>query len=87
MYARIATAILLFTIIGSAAQAAGGKTTHPAKSQAKMGTDAEQEACTPDATKFCDDKIPDTLAVLGCLQEHRKRLSKACQHVLEANGQ
>jgi hypothetical protein len=52
-----------------------------------QGTEEEQNACYHDAAKFCSDAIPDTFKVLGCLKEHRKRLTKACQQVLTDNGQ
>ena len=50
-------------------------------------TPEEQAACSPDATKFCKDEIPDTFRVLACLQEHRDKLHKACQQILKNNGQ
>jgi hypothetical protein len=31
--------------------------------------------------------MPDSLRVLGCLQQHRTKLRKACLQVLEAHGQ
>lgn len=51
------------------------------------GTAEEQAACSPDAVKFCRDDIPDTFAVLACLQEHREKLKKACLEVLKSHGQ
>lgn len=51
------------------------------------GTPQEQAACSPDATRFCSDAIPDTFRVLACLQEHRHRLRKACRQVLENHGE
>jgi hypothetical protein len=85
MYARICTALLLISVTAVAASAATKNT--GVRKTAATGTTEEQAACTPDATKFCNDKIPDTFAVLACLQSHRQRLTKACRHVLEANGQ
>lgn len=52
-----------------------------------QGTPEEQAACAPDSSKFCKDDIPDTFKVLACLQEHREKLRKACQKVLEDHGQ
>ena len=52
-----------------------------------QGTPEEEKACRHDATKFCSDAIPDSFRVLACLQEHRKRLRKACLQVLESHGQ
>ena len=51
------------------------------------GTPEEQAACSPDATKFCSDAIPDTFRVLACLQDHREKLRKVCQKVLTDHGQ
>ncbi len=82
---RFVVTLSLLLMTGAAALAADGKIRHSVKTS--MGTSDEQAACTGDATRFCNDKIPDTFAVLGCLQSHRKRISKACRHVLEANGQ
>jgi hypothetical protein len=52
-----------------------------------QGTPEEQAACSPDATKFCSDAIPDTFRVLPCLQQNRARLHKVCLQVLELHGQ
>ena len=52
-----------------------------------QGTPEEQAACSPDATKFCSDAIPDTFRVLACLQQNRTRLRKVCLQVLEVHGQ
>jgi hypothetical protein len=68
------------------------KVVEPQKSDKKAkndmgGSEEEQNACYKDASKYCSDAIPDTFKVLGCLKEHRKRLSKGCQQVLTDNGQ
>jgi hypothetical protein len=52
-----------------------------------QGTPEEQAACSPDATKFCSDVIPDTFRVLACLQQNRTRIRKVCLAVLELLGQ
>jgi len=51
------------------------------------GTPQEQVACSPDATRFCSDDIPDNFKVLGCLKDHRAKLRKACRKVLEDHGE
>lgn len=51
------------------------------------GTQDEQAACKPDATKFCLDDMPDTFRVLACLQQNRQKLRKVCLQVLESHGQ
>jgi hypothetical protein len=50
------------------------------------GTDEEQDACQPDAVRFCKAAIPDTFKVLTCLQTNRTRISKACREVLKSHG-
>ncbi len=60
----------------------------PSNGRNKMGGTADdQNACFKDANRYCADAIPDQFKVLACLQEHRRRLSKACAKVLEENGQ
>ena len=51
-----------------------------------QGTPEEEAACAPDSTKFCKRFEPDALQVLGCLQQNRARLTKACQSVLRNRG-
>jgi hypothetical protein len=80
MHRLTCTALAILLLSGSAAfaQSSGrGKAS---------GTPDEQNACFRDANRFCADAIPDQMRVLACLQEHRKRLSKACAKVLEDNG-
>ena len=50
------------------------------------GTPQEQAACAPDSTRFCKRFEPDSLQVLGCLQQNRERISKSCQQVLRTRG-
>ena len=51
------------------------------------GTPEEEAACKPDVTKYCQDAVPDTFRVLGCLKQQRRRISKPCLAVLESHGQ
>ncbi|MGE3990017.1 cysteine rich repeat-containing protein [Pseudorhodoplanes sp.] len=51
-----------------------------------QGTPQEEAACAPDSAKFCKRFEPDPLQVLGCLQQNRTRISKACQTVLRNRG-
>ncbi len=51
-----------------------------------QGTPQEQAACAPDSTRYCKRFEPDPLAVLGCLQQNRERISKPCQRVLANRG-
>jgi len=46
------------------------------------------DACARDVSRFCRAVMNDgDSAVLACLQQHRARLSKACDKVLTENGQ
>ena len=51
-----------------------------------QGTPQEEAACAPDSAKFCKRFEPDQFQVLGCLQQNRERISKACQTVLRNRG-
>jgi Cysteine rich repeat len=58
------------------------------KVKASKGTKDQQNACFRDANRYCSDDIPEgDMKVLACLKDHRSKLSKACQKVLEENGQ
>jgi hypothetical protein len=46
------------------------------------------DACVRDVTRFCRSHMnDDDQTVLACLQQHRARLSKACDKLLTENGQ
>jgi hypothetical protein len=46
------------------------------------------DACARDVTRFCRAVMNDgEMVVLGCLKQHRARLSRACEKVLTDNGQ
>jgi hypothetical protein len=46
------------------------------------------DACARDVSRLCRAVINDgDSAVLACLQQHRARLSRACEKVLTENGQ
>jgi len=54
------------------------------EASAQQGNDA----CARDVTRFCRVVMNDgDMAILGCLKQHRARLSKACEKVLTDNGQ
>jgi hypothetical protein len=86
MYLKICSALVALQIFNGAAFAVDEKR-GPPQGGLFQGTPEEQAACAPDSTKFCRDAIPDTLRVLACLQEHRQRLRRVCQKVLEDHGQ
>ncbi len=46
------------------------------------GTKDEQEACTPDVHKFCEDAIPDEGRIVACLKANLKLLSPQCRKVI-----
>jgi hypothetical protein len=46
------------------------------------------DACARDVARHCRAVINDgDDAVLGCLKQHRARLSRACDKILTENGQ
>jgi len=46
------------------------------------------DACARDVSRYCRPVMNDgDMAILGCLKQHRARLSKACEKVLTDNGQ
>ena len=46
------------------------------------------DACARDVSRFCRAQMNDgDSVVLGCLKQHRARLSRACDKVLTENGQ
>jgi hypothetical protein len=46
-----------------------------------------QDACGRDVSRFCRAHLNDgDQVVLACLQQHRPKLTKACQATLAANG-
>jgi hypothetical protein len=88
MYLKICAVILLLQVFAGSALAVDDKRQPASKSGGVLqGTAEEQAACAPDSNKFCRDAIPDTLRVLACLQENRRKLRKACLKVLEDHGQ
>lgn len=52
-----------------------------------QGTPEDRAACEPDVQRYCRAQVPDQLRVLGCLQDNRKQISRACQAVLVRYGQ
>ena len=46
------------------------------------------DACARDVSRLCRSVINQgDSVVLGCLKQHRARLSRACERVLTENGQ
>jgi hypothetical protein len=46
------------------------------------GTESDQEACTPDVFRLCQDFIPDETRIVACLENHKTALSPACSKVM-----
>jgi hypothetical protein len=44
-----------------------------------QGTDAERQACTPDAMRLCGDAIPDVGRVTACMKAKSSQLSPECR--------
>jgi len=63
----------------------------PVKNPLGSGDEKERAACAPDVVKYCkhelDVNAEDTLAILGCLQTNRPKISAACRTVLANHGQ
>jgi hypothetical protein len=79
-------AILIGSATGAMAQAQPKPLPNPFDALFQ-GTPEEQAACAPDSTRFCKALEPNQLAVLGCLQRNRTKLSGPCRRVLESHGQ
>jgi Cysteine rich repeat len=59
-----------------------------AQTAPQRGTADEQKACQSDARRHCRAVLEQgDMAVLGCLQQHRKKLTRGCQAVLTRHGQ
>ena len=59
-----------------------------AQQQQRSGTPEEQAACSRDVQRFCRPVIDQgDFTILACLQEHRPKLTAACNQVLKNHGQ
>ena len=74
MFRTALTASLALAVFASAARA-------------ESGTPQERRACHHDVVRLCKGVPPEEFPVLGCLKDHRARLSPACRYVLESHGQ
>jgi hypothetical protein len=43
---------------------------------------ADEEACTPDVFRLCQDFIPNEAPIVACLEAKRSQLSPACAQVM-----
>ena len=56
--------------------------------QQRSGTAEEQAACSRDVQRYCRPVIDQgDFTILACLQQHRPKLTKACDMVLKNHGQ
>jgi hypothetical protein len=85
--AAIGVALVAAGLVSSSAAAQSQRGFFDFFSDLLKGTPEEEAACKPDVTKYCQDAVPDTFRVLGCLKQQRRRLSKPCLAVLESHGQ
>jgi hypothetical protein len=54
----------------------------------RSGTPQEQAACSRDVQRFCRPVIDQgDFTILACLQQHRPKLTAACNRVLKEHGQ
>jgi hypothetical protein len=70
------SACVLAMLVGVVAYSASG-----AKAQ---GSDAERQACTPDAMRLCGDAIPDVAKVTACMKAKYSQLSEPCRVAMGA---
>jgi len=66
--------------------ALAGLSAAPTLAQGHMGTPQEQKACSRDASRFCRKDLGNDMAVQGCLQTNRAKLSKSCNKVFQSHG-
>jgi hypothetical protein len=77
MYKSFLALVLLSASISTAAVA-----------QQRSGTAEEQAACSRDVQRYCRPVIDQgDFTILACLQQHRPKLTKACDMVLKNHGQ
>ena len=59
-----------------------------AMAQQRSGTAEEQAACSRDVQRYCRPVIDQgDFTILACLQQHRPKLTAACNQVLKNHGQ
>lgn len=53
----------------------------------QSGTPSEQKACNSNVRRFCAKVVTGgDMAILGCLQQNRAKLTPACRQVLVDHG-
>jgi hypothetical protein len=77
---------LVVTVLSLSASTAAIAEQTPQKE--RSGTPEEQKACGRDVQRHCRSVMnEDDLRVLACLQQHRPKLTAACNQVLVNHGQ
>jgi hypothetical protein len=76
----------LFFLATIALTAVSGLSNAPAFAQGHMGSPQEQQACSRDASRFCRKDLGNDMAVQGCLQANRAKLSRSCSKVFQSHG-
>jgi hypothetical protein len=51
-----------------------------------QGTDAERQACTPDAMRLCGNVVPDIARTTACMKANFARLSPECRLAIRAGS-
>ncbi|MGP0089280.1 MAG: cysteine rich repeat-containing protein [Xanthobacteraceae bacterium] len=49
--------------------------------QSYRGSEAEQQACTDDVFRLCNEFVPDEQRIIACLGQNRRNRSAACRAV------
>jgi cysteine rich repeat protein len=75
---RLGTPILLTLALCLSAAAQG----QDSNKLPYRGSKDDQEACTPDVFRLCQQHVPDERRILACLKQNMKNLSPACRKVL-----
>jgi len=75
MHMRVARLVCWLVLL------AGAQVFHLAGAGAQ-GSDADQQACTPDAIRLCSDFIPDVAKVTACMKAKSAQLSDPCRIVM-----
>src|SRR5690242_12802093 len=57
-----------------------------AQSAGYRGTQEQQQACTDDVFRLCNQFVPDEPRIIACLQQNRRNLSPLCRQVFDANS-
>lgn len=76
------TSLILALVLVSAPTAVLGQ------GQDSRGTRQQQDACARDVNRHCRKVVNQgDSVILQCLQQNRRRLSRACRNMLEQHGQ